>query len=164
MSFHNDEHTGFDLYQNAETLNKYERRGLILCLLYMIDAHDYEISFQDARYSYNIDFGIIIDLSDDLVTTVENILEQRDELDEKIKQYLQKWDLDRISTLVKLILRYGIYELEAKKLDRAIIVNEAVELAKGYAEADGYRIVNGILDSYKNEENKDETDPFVEVP
>jgi transcription antitermination factor NusB len=163
MSFHSNAHTGFDFYQNAEALSKQERRGLILCLLYMFEAHDYEISFQDLRYSYNIDFGIIIDLSDDLVGIVESIVERRCELDEKIKQYLKKWELDRLSTLVKLILRFGIYELEEELLDRAIIVNEAVELAKGYAEVDGYRIVNGILDSYKIDKDQNQEDFYLEI-
>ncbi len=135
-------------YCNANTLSLSHRRGLVLHLLYALEINDYDLSMHDLIYYYNIDFGIIIDLDDNVITMTENIIKNNDILDIELKKYLDNWQLERISILVKLILRYGLFELKEQKNDSKLIINEAVELAKGYAEEGSYRIVNGVLDAF----------------
>lgn len=144
-------------YCNASTLSLSHRRGLVLHLLYALEVNEYDYSLADLIYYYNIDFGIIIDSDDLIVPLVLDIVQNNSELDLELKKYLEHWQLDRISILVKLILRYGLFELREKKSDSKLIIYEAVELAKGYAEEGSYRIVNGVLDAYSksHKEQKD---------
>ena len=75
--------------------------------------------------------------------TVENL----EMLDEEIKKHLNDWDYDTIGKVEKAILRLGAYEILVAKTDRAIIINEAVELAKELADDKSPKFINGVLDA-----------------
>src|SRR5579872_5056152 len=72
--------------------------------------------------------------------------DHRDELDEKFKPLLENWRFERIGTSTKLILRFATWELEHGDTDPRIVINEAVELGKAFAEKDAYKFINGVLD------------------
>ena len=75
--------------------------------------------------------------------TVENLKM----LDEEIEKHLNDWDYDSIGKVEKAILRLGAYEILVAKTDRAIIINEAVELAKELADDKSPKFINGVLDA-----------------
>jgi N utilization substance protein B len=75
--------------------------------------------------------------------TIENL----EMLDEEIKKHLTDWDYDSIGKVEKAILRLGAYEILVAKTDRAIIINEAVELAKALADDKSPKFINGVLDA-----------------
>ena len=155
MKIINPDTSRFLEYCNANTLSLSHRRGLVLHLLYALEINDYEYSINDLIYYYNIDFGIIINADDSIVSLLEDIIKNNTILDLELKKFLENWQLERISMLVKLILRYGLFELKEQKSDSKLIIYEAVELAKGYAEEGSYRIVNGVLDAFsKTQKNK----------
>ena len=78
-----------------------------------------------------------------------NILKKRKELDEKIKKFLKKWDIERISNILIAILEISFYEiLYVDDVDFPVSINEAVELAKKYFGDDGPSFVNGVLGSF----------------
>lgn len=63
-----------------------------------------------------------------------------------LSRYLKKgWTFDRLSYLERAILLVGCAELKEAELDKKIIINEAVELAKQYCDEESYRFINGIL-------------------
>ncbi len=80
--------------------------------------------------------------------TVENLAM----IDEEIKKHLNEWDYDSIGKVEKAILRLGAYEILVAKTDRAIIINEAVELAKELADEKAPKFINGVLDAIGKEE------------
>jgi N utilization substance protein B len=49
-------------------------------------------------------------------------------------------------------MRLGAYEILIAKTDRAIIINEAVELAKTLADEKSPQFINGVLDAIGREE------------
>jgi transcription antitermination protein NusB len=72
------------------------------------------------------------------------------ELDEAIAAAATNWRLDRIATVDRTILRLGAYELAAEReTPSAVILDEAVELAKRFGEADSPAFVNGVLDAIR---------------
>jgi len=75
--------------------------------------------------------------------TIENL----EMIDEEIKKHLTDWDYDSIGKVEKAILRLGAYEILVAKTDRAIIINEAVELAKALADDKSPKFINGVLDA-----------------
>jgi N utilization substance protein B len=87
--------------------------------------------------------------------TVENL----EMLDKEIDEHLTEWDYSSIGKVEKAILRLGAYEILVAKTDKAIIINEAVELAKKLADEKSPKFINGVLDALgdkKPEEAKKE--------
>jgi len=80
--------------------------------------------------------------------TIENL----EMLDREIKDHLQDWDYDAIGKVEKAIMRLGAYEILVVKTDRAIIINESVELAKTLADEKSPQFINGVLDAIGKEE------------
>ena len=75
--------------------------------------------------------------------TVENL----EMLDKEIDEHLTEWDYSSIGKVEKAILRLGAYEILVAKTDKAIIINEAVELAKKLADDKSPKFINGVLDA-----------------
>ena len=75
--------------------------------------------------------------------TVENL----EMLDKEIDEHLTEWDYNSIGKVEKAILRLGAYEILVAKTDKAIIINEAVELAKKLADDKAPKFINGVLDA-----------------
>ena len=83
--------------------------------------------------------GFVRDL---VLGTIENAPES----DAMISPLLEGWTLDRLPIIDRIILRMGAFELNHRReTDPAVVVNEAVELAKKYSTEDSGRYVNGVL-------------------
>jgi N utilization substance protein B len=81
--------------------------------------------------------------------TVENL----EMLDEQIQEHLSEWDYDSIGKVEKSILRLGAFEILVQKTDKAIIINEAVELAKELADEKSPKFINGVLDALESKDS-----------
>lgn len=69
-------------------------------------------------------------------------------IDEAIAAASAHWRLERLATVDLSILRLGAYELMMERATPpAVILDEAVEMAKRFSEADTPAFVNGILDA-----------------
>ena len=77
---------------------------------------------------------------------VEGVARDESLIDEMITNHLVGWTLGRLSVLDKIILRIGVFELIARAdTPRAVVMSEAVELAKRFSTAESGRFVNGVL-------------------
>ena len=142
MSYDNSLH-GSDESNNI----KHNRRALIFNLLYAADAHNYESSLESIAENLSICLDCNID--NDIFQEAKSIIEDKDSIDQKIRPFISSnWKPERISVITRLILRFGAWELINTDLSSAIVINEAVELAKCYAERDAYKFINGILDEF----------------
>ena len=79
--------------------------------------------------------------------TIENLKM----IDEEVQKHLTDWDYDAIGKVEKAIMRLGAYEILIAKTDKAIIINEAVELAKELADEKSPKFINGVLDAIGKE-------------
>jgi transcription antitermination protein NusB len=72
------------------------------------------------------------------------------DLDAGIAEAATHWRLDRIAPVDRTILRLGAYELEVEtETPAAVVLDEAVELAKRFGEVDSPAFVNGVLDAIR---------------
>lgn len=72
------------------------------------------------------------------------------ESDAAITSAATNWRFDRIASVDRTILRLGTYELMKEKgTPPAVVLDEAVELAKRFGEADSPAFVNGVLDAIR---------------
>ncbi len=70
----------------------------------------------------------------------------RDELDELIRRYSEHWALERMPAVDRALVRVAGYELGWEpEMPTAVVINEAVELAKQFSTKDSGRFVNGLL-------------------
>jgi len=74
-------------------------------------------------------------------------LEKAAEIDSVITEALKNWRFDRVAPVDRNILRLATYELLAGEAPPAVIMDEAVEMAKRFGEADSAPFVNGVLDA-----------------
>ena len=83
---------------------------------------------------------------------IRGTLEHRDECDEVIKKHAMNWDLHRIATVDRNVMRLAIYEmLYREDIPPVVSINEAVDIAKKFSTQDSGKFVNGILDKVKGE-------------
>jgi N utilization substance protein B len=77
----------------------------------------------------------------------EGTIENLEMIDAEVEKHLTDWDYDGIGKVEKAIMRLGAYEILIAKTDKAIIINEAVELAKKLADEKSPQFINGVLDA-----------------
>jgi transcription antitermination factor NusB len=133
-------------YFSYDQLSRRDIRALILHLLYSMDAFDYQESLEAIVHNYDVGFEVAIPAESEVFVTTQAIITKRNELDQIYIPLLTNWRFDRIGVNTKLILRFAVWELEHTTTDHRIVINEAVELAKAFAEEDAHRFINGILD------------------
>ena len=68
------------------------------------------------------------------------------EIDAAISRFSRGWDIDRMPATDRAILRMAVWELQERTdVPTAVVISEAVELAKRYSTDDSGRFVNGVL-------------------
>ena len=87
--------------------------------------------------------------AEELITGVRHHLA---EIDRAITGCLEHFSFERLSTVDRNILRVAVFELfHVREIPPAIIINEAIEIAKRFGETDSARFVNGILDRIRRD-------------
>jgi N utilization substance protein B len=80
-------------------------------------------------------------------TIVHGVADNLDGIDKKIAAASQNWRLERMSRVDRNLLRLGTWELMFRSdVPRAVILDEAVELAKSFGTDESSGFVNGVLD------------------
>ncbi|MCX5436045.1 MULTISPECIES: transcription antitermination factor NusB [unclassified Streptomyces] len=82
---------------------------------------------------------------------VEGYARKTARIDELIAQYAVGWTLDRMPVVDRNILRLGAYELVwVDDTPDAVVLDEAVQLAKEFSTDDSPAFVNGLLGRFKD--------------
>lgn len=77
---------------------------------------------------------------------VEGVDTHRADLEDELVRVSRNWDLERMPTLDRAILLIGVFELvHCPEVPVAVVINEAVELAKRFSTDESGRFVNGVL-------------------
>ncbi|EAI3905725.1 transcription antitermination factor NusB [Campylobacter sp. IFREMER_LSEM_CL1846] len=127
---------------------RHQVRQSIVSLLYAAQLNqenkDFINEFLDEKKIRNDQRKFTLDLYD-------GINEQLTLLDEKINECLKEHKLDGVASIEKAILRLGTYEILFTSTQKAIIINEAIELAKEMAGDNAPKFINGVLDKINKE-------------
>ena len=95
-------------------------------------------------------------VTDEMLKTAGAVKDKYEELDAIISEFSEKRAVSRIAKVNKTILRLALYEINySDKIPAKAAVNEAVELAKKYADKQDSSFVNGVLGSYIKKTGKD---------
>ncbi len=80
---------------------------------------------------------------------VAGTLSHQESIDSIITAHADNWELKRMAVVDRNILRLGVYELIHNNGDvpPSVCINEAIELAKRFGDAESAKFINGILDA-----------------
>ncbi|KEG20133.1 transcription antitermination factor NusB [Bartonella bacilliformis] len=80
---------------------------------------------------------------------IAGVVRDQKKLDPMLHQQLsEEWSLSRLDSILRAILRAGLWELiNRKEVPIAVIINEYVDIAKAFFEADEPKLVNAVLDN-----------------
>jgi transcription antitermination protein NusB len=80
-------------------------------------------------------------------TIVRGVADNLEAIDKRVVSASQNWRLERMSRVDRNLLRLGTWELMFNgEVPRAVILDEAVELAKSFGTDESSGFVNGVLD------------------
>ena len=80
------------------------------------------------------------------LTLVEGVQSRGREIDDLIAAHSKGWTLQRMPTIDRNVLRIGTFELLGRPdVPIAVVIDEAVELAKRFSTDDSGKFVNGVL-------------------
>lgn len=82
---------------------------------------------------------------------VRGTVEQQSEIDQMIKKHLEHWRIERMATVDRNILRLATYELMYTATPPAVVIDEALELARRFSNDESVQFVNGVLDAAHKE-------------
>ena len=87
------------------------------------------------------------------------------DVDALLRKFSEHWALERMPAVDRAVLRLGAYELGWERdVPSAVVISEAVELAKQYSTKDSGRFVNGLLSRIAEELRPAGTTGSAEVP
>jgi transcription antitermination protein NusB len=74
-----------------------------------------------------------------------------EEIDQLISRYARRWQVSRMPVVDRTVLRVATYELLYEPTPPAVVIHEAVALAKALSTDDSGRYVNGVLESIRKD-------------
>lgn len=82
-----------------------------------------------------------------LYTITIDAYNNKDKYIELINKHINKeWTYDRLGYVEKAILLLACCELDSNTCDRAIVIDEAINLTKKFCDEETYKLINGLLD------------------
>ena len=119
--------------------------------------HEQREELMKALYRYLLLNMELADVLDDIQTedadvntyyydVCEVLLDKEEEFVTFIDENVKDWDYDRLGFVERAILLLALSEYKGLHYDKAIVINEAVNLAKSYCDEDTYKLINGVLD------------------
>ena len=86
-------------------------------------------------------------------TLAQETVEQLDRIDPLIAETTERWRPERMAVLDRLILRMAVAEMIGSGPDSetppAVVINEALELARTFTTEEAVKFINGMLDSIR---------------
>jgi N utilization substance protein B len=87
---------------------------------------------------------------------VRGVVGHRDELDKMIEKYAEHWSVRRMGVVERNVMRMAVYELMySSDIPAPVILNEAIDIAKYFSNAESGRFINGVLDRARRELRSD---------
>ena len=75
------------------------------------------------------------------------------DIDHRIAEKSAHWKLERMPIVDRNILRLGIYEMSRQDTPAAVVIDEALELARQFSGEESVAFINGVLDAVHKEMN-----------
>ena len=123
---------------------RHQVRQAVITFLY---AHEMDTFNEDFASEYFAEQKIKNEQKNFAETLFGGVLENIDNIDEKINSYLSSFKLAELGAMERAILRLGAHEILAQTCEARVAISEAVALAGEFGSTNGVKLVNGVLDN-----------------
>jgi N utilization substance protein B len=82
---------------------------------------------------------------------VHGAVEKKADIDERLVKYSERWRIERMPAVDRNILRMAIFEMMQGETPPAVVIDEAIELARKFSGEGSAPFINGVLDSVRKE-------------
>ena len=82
---------------------------------------------------------------------LRGVIEELVQIDERIARNAAHWRLERMPVVDRNILRIAVYEMLRTDTPPAVIIDEALELARRFSGEESVHFVNGVLDAVRRD-------------
>jgi N utilization substance protein B len=128
-------------------------RQLALQLLFQQEFQAKHEGWQEAFWEEHQ--SVSVNVRTFATSIVQGVNDHQSDIDHLIQRFAVDWSIPRMPVVDRNILRCAIYELVWEPdIPAAVTMNEAIELAKRFADDEAQRFVNGILDHIFREEER----------
>jgi len=119
-----------------------------LCILFRLEFENKQIEKTLNQYWENKKTSE--EIKDYSTWLVNGIISDQAKIDNIIQQISEHWRISRMALVDRNILRMAVFELlYEENIAPAIVINEAIEIAKKYSGDEAATFVNGILDAIR---------------
>lgn len=128
-------------------MTRNKMREIIMKLIYQADIHnEYMYDFFTSAYELMENKTPVNDQY--FASVVKSFIECKTIIDKEISENLKKWDIDRIGKVELAIMRLAVTEMMyVEDIPMKVSINEAVEIAKVFADDNAPKYINGVLAS-----------------
>lgn len=123
---------------------RHQVRQAVITFLY---AHEMDTFNEDFASEYFAEQKIKNEQKNFAETLFGGVLENIDNIDEKINSYLSSFKLAELGAMERAILRLGAHEILSQTCEARVAISEAVALAGEFGSTNGVKLVNGVLDN-----------------
>ena len=139
----------------SAALSRSQARLAAVQALYQMDLAETDLAavieeFKAHRLGSDLDNGTAGEVDPEhFVRVLKGVVRRQREIDPLIdRQLAEGWRLTRIDSIVRAILRAGVFELmELGDVPVRVVISEYIEVAHAFFESDEPKVVNGVLDS-----------------
>ncbi|EGC9982974.1 transcription antitermination factor NusB [Campylobacter coli] len=123
---------------------RHQVRQSVISLLYALEMNEKNENFIDEFLNEK---KIRNEQKNFTLSLYEGIIKNLDDIDKNLNPYLNENEIEKLGHIERAILRLGAYELLFTDTPSAIVINEAIELAKELANDNSPKFINGVLDT-----------------
>lgn len=121
-------------------LNRHDTREKIVFALYQ-----HLLLKKDINACFDNNFELD-DLDDYIRNIRQDVIDNKEKYIDEISGHLVKWSFDRLNLVDQAILLEATSEIKLNLNEKAVIIDEAIILAKQYCDEESYKYINGVLD------------------
>ncbi|MGA2433721.1 MAG: transcription antitermination factor NusB [Bryobacteraceae bacterium] len=134
--------------------SRHRSRQRALQVLFQIDFRKQPVedairAYYDSLYSEESEEAVSEDAF--MEQLVRGTAARAPEIDARITSHSENWRIERMPGVDRNILRLAIYEMDSGLTPPAVVINEALELARRFSGDDSTAFINGILDAIRKE-------------
>ncbi|HEC1743725.1 TPA: transcription antitermination factor NusB [Campylobacter coli] len=123
---------------------RHQVRQSVISLLYALEMNEKNENFIDEFLNEK---KIRNEQKNFTLSLYEGIIKNLDDIDKNLNPYLNENEIEKLGHIERSILRLGAYEILFTDTPNAIVINEAIELAKELANDNSPKFINGVLDA-----------------
>ena len=82
---------------------------------------------------------------------VRGVVRNAPGIDARIAKHAEHWRMERMPAVDRNILRLAVFEMTPRKTPAAVVIDEAIELARKFSSEESVQFVNGVLDAIHRE-------------